>query len=275
LQVIWVLENIKGNESFYNELDSLLLYASVVQMRKHHSSFISKYILYCDELTLSNIKNEGKESLWTEINILPKNNFIDKSIFWASSKLEVLRYIKEPTLVLDHDFIVYREIKNLRDNTMLFAHEEDGTDYYPSRHDGFIRSIADMIPIPGTKAINCCFNYFPDYKFANTYAKFSLEIMERLTKAKAESSKYLIFAEQLVLKYLIDYYNLPYTTLLKAKWLSKELVWENTNNGLVDIEEMNLHFRHYWMDKPNIRESKNGFDYKEEIRILNNVVNNY
>lgn len=272
MEVIWVLENIRGNKSFYNELDSLLLYASVIQMRKHHK--FDNYVLYCDSLTKEQIIQDGKEHLWTEIRNLPINKFIDKSTFWASSKLQVLRNVNKPTLVLDHDFIIYREIQGLNKDTLLIGHEEDGNEYYPTRFDPFVREVRDLIPVPGTNAINCCFNFFPDHKVANSYAKLSLELMERFTKLKVPSSKYLIFAEQLALKYFLDYHKISYNSLLKGIWLAKDRIWESTDKGLIDLDEMNLYFRHYWMDKPKIRENKDGFDYNEEIRILKRIVDN-
>lgn len=274
MQVIWVLENIRGDKSFYNELDSLLLFASVVQMRKHHSSTIQDYILYCDPLTHDHIRLHDKEDLWTEIRTLPRNKFIDKSTFWASSKLEVLRNVNKPTLVLDHDFIIYREIKEVYGETLIVAHEEEGKNYYPTRYDPFIREVQDLIPFPGDKAINCCFNFFPDPLVANAYAKLSLEVMERFTKLKVPSSKFLIFAEQLVLKYFLDFNNIKYTSLLQGTWLAREQEWEERRNGVIPLDEMNLTFRHYWMDKPKIKESKDGFEYQEEIRILRRIVDN-
>lgn len=274
MQAIWVLENIKGDKSFYNELDSLLLLASVAQFRLHNN-IIEDFILYCDEMTKEHIQYMNAQNFFTEIKILPKNKFIDKSVFWASSKLEVLRTVNKPTIVLDNDFIVYKNLIGKDTPISLFAHQENGEGYYPTRYDPYIREVSDLINTPDTKAINCCFNYFSEPKIANGYARLSLELMSRFTQLKVQSSKYLIFAEQLALSHFLDYHNIPYDLLLKGTWMAKDRVWKEQLPGRIPIDEMNLHFRHYWMDKPLIRESSDGFDYNEEIRTLRVLVNRF
>ena len=79
MQAIWVLENIKGDKSFYNELDSLLLLASVGQFRTHNN-IVKDFILYCDQMTKEHIYDMNAQNFFTDIKILPKNNFIDKSV---------------------------------------------------------------------------------------------------------------------------------------------------------------------------------------------------
>jgi len=273
LQVIWVWENIREHKSFYNELDTLLLISSALLWKRYNDS--ESLILYCDKLTHSYLYSIGafEQNIWDEVKILPKNNLIDKSVFWASSKLEVLRYVDKPTLLIDHDFLTYTNLSKYLKDKPVFCFEEDGSNYYPSRYDPLIRTLRDLISTPSSQAINCCFNYFPNPKAANSYAKLSLDIMYELTKSKkALTSKYLIFSEQLALKYFLDLHNLEYDTLLKAVYISKDSEFIKSDKGILSLDTADTYFKHYWKEKPKIKESKDGFDFNKEITILYNIL---
>ena len=282
VSALWVLENIKGDKSFYNEFDTLLLFSSTLLFKQHHhrtfngTSYIDEYVLYCDKLTKEYIESiPHAKLLWDDIRLLPQNKFVDKGIFWASSKLEVLRTFKKPCVVIDHDFLSYKRLPIAIQPECLFAHIEKGHGYYPSSYDPFVRSISDLVNRPGTDAINCCFNYFDDPKVANAYAKLSLEVMNRFTELKVPNSKYLIFAEQLILKHFLDYHNINYKTLINGWWVPSEQKWESAEPktvGYIPLEEVGVHFRHYWMEKKALKEDKNKDDYLKEITILRNIV---
>ena len=268
MKVIWVYENIKGDNSFYTKLDTLLLISSGVQWKKHHPQYSTS--LYCDKLTKTFLEDLNALDTWNQVIILSTNKSIDKSVFWASSKLEVLRNIKEPVLIMDHDFLVYRNISNLFSDKHLFAHEEDGVRYYPTANDPFIQQVSDLLPRPKPYAVNCCFSFFPDYRFANKYAEFSLELMYRFTKLKVPNSKFLIFAEQLALKHLLDYHKVEYDTLMKEVFLANERKFVSCDKGLIPKEETYKYFKHYWMDKPRIRKDENCIEYINLKKIVGN-----
>jgi len=273
LNTFWVYENIKKQWSFYNKLDVLLLLCSGVLWKKNHPKHHT--VLYCDEITSKLIDLIEGRHVWDEIRLLPNNKHIDKSVFWASSKLQILRNTKEPTIVMDHDFLVYKNLDKYIKDTPLFAHEENGKRYYPTAFDPFIKEVQDIVPRPYPKAINCCFTYFPDHKFANEYAKTSLTLMERFTKLKVPSSKYLIFAEQLLLKHLLDHFNIEYNTLLNQRWNCLDKVYEDSNKGEFSFEDSLTVFRHYWMEKPLIKNEIKEFGTHQEVRILENILKPY
>lgn len=270
LTTFWVYENIRKQYSFYNKLDILLLLSSGYLWKKHHPQHHTT--LHCDILTKELLVSLNCTSIWDEINILPENKFIDKSIFWASSKLERLRNVKGPSIIMDHDFLVYKNLDQYLNEVPLFAHEENGEQYYPTAYDPFIKAVHKIVPRPQPHAINCCFSYFPDFEFANYYAKSSLDLMVEFTKLKVPNSKYLIFAEQLLLKYLLDFHKIEYHTLLNEKWNAKGRFYEPSKTGIMSFEESQTVFRHYWMDKPSIKDSKDGYDLIEEVRILKNIL---
>ena len=270
MNTYWVYENIKKQSSFYNKLDVLLLLCSAVLWKKHHP--LHKTILYCDKLTQDFLQEVNSPSIWDEIIIAPENKHIDKSIFWASSKLELLRYVKAPCILMDHDFLVYKSFDEYLNDVPIFTQDENGENYYPTAYDPFVREVADIISRPQPYAINCSFMYFTDTNFVNHYGKTSLNLMERFSKMKVPSSKFLIFAEQLFLKYLLDYHKVEYNTLLNEKWNPNLNHYEENDKGLFSVEESLSTFRHYWLDKPKIKQSNDGFNFNEEIRILKNIL---
>lgn len=270
MNTYWVFENIRKDTTFYTELDTLLLLCSAHLWKKHHPSFTTN--LCADKLTLDYLNSFNGLSVFDKTEVLPENKFVDKNIFWASAKLEKLRFINGPSIIMDHDFLVYKNLEEYLKDDLFFAHEEDGTNYYDTSWNPFIKEIEHIVKRPKPHAINCCFSYFPDSKFANHYAKTSLELMHKFTELKVPNSRFLIFAEQLLLKHLIDLYYLKYNTLLNEKWHAQDKYYVPSDKGYISFLDSNTVYRHYWMDKPKIRDSKDGFDYNEEITILYNIL---
>jgi hypothetical protein len=270
LNTYWVLENIKENNSFYNKLDILLLLSSTYLWKKHHPTFTTN--LSVDKLTYELLLNINAIQLWDKVEILPKNKFIDKSVFWASSKLEKLRFVKGPSIIMDHDFLVYRNLEKYFKNIPFFAYEENGEHYYDTSWNKFINNAKHIINRPRPYAINCCFCYYPDSSFVNHYAGLSLELMEFFTKQKVPNSRFLIFAEQLLLKHLLDLNKIKYDTLLNERWNAKEKLYEPNDKGHMTHQDSSLTYRHYWMDKPLIKKNEKGFSLEGEVTILNNIL---
>lgn len=270
MNTYWVYENIQERVSFYNKLDTLLLLTSVYLWKKHHPTHTTN--LSVDKLTYEYLHNINGLYLWDNVEILPKNKSINKGIFWASAKLEKLRYVKGPAIIMDHDFLIYKNIDKYLNKQPFFAHEENGDQYYDTSWNPFIQEISHIVNRPKPHAINCCFCYFPDSDFTNNYAKTSIELMQKFTEMKVPNSRFLIFAEQLLLKHLLDFHNIQYDTLLNEKWNAKGKYYEQSDKGYMSFIESNTTYRHYWMDKPLIRKNKEGFNLEGEITILSNIL---
>ena len=272
MKTIWVLENIKGKKSFYEKFDFLMMFASVVQWKKHHPDF--HCVLYADKMTLEVITNLGAKNLWDETQVLKTNKSINKRVFWAASKLQALRFLEEPVIIMDNDFVVYTSFKKFLHQKVIVSHIEDGLNYYITPTDHFVKQVKHLINRYKQEAVNCSFVYFPDHKFMQHYAKTSLELMQELSRLKAPNSKYLILAEQLLLKHLMDLNEIKYIPLLDKVYNCLTNVYTNRTKGLIKTNDQNLFFRHYWMDKPRIKQNKKGFSLEEESNNLINVIKN-
>jgi len=250
-----------------------MMFASVIQWKKHHPSHICE--LHADTMTQSVFKELRVLKLWDSIKTVGNNKAIDKSTFWASSKLQALRHTTEPVIIVDNDFVVYKSLDEFIKVKPIVCHDEDGKDYYIGPLDPYIKQVKHLINRPQLKAVNCSFLYLPHHQFTQHYAQLSLQLMEEFTKLKVPNSKYLIYAEQLLLKHLFTLHNIEYETLLDTVYDCVRNKYVTKKQGHIKVDEQNRYFRHYWMDKPKIRESRDGFDLNQELEQLENVIKNH
>lgn len=269
---IWTLDNVRKHRSFYSEFDFLMLFASVTLWKRNQPE--ANCVLYCDPMTYRALSYVQATHLWDEIRELPENKFVNKEIFWSVSKLQALREVEEPVVLMDGDFLAYRNLVSLFEDKVIVAHDENGRGYYPGAMDPFVRKTKHIIPRPNHKAVNCAFQYFPDPAFVRSYASMSIQIMEEFTSLKVPDSNYLLYAEQLLLKHLLDIKAVEYETLVDEIWMVKDGIFEEekTDKGIIPFEEQHLWFRHYWMDKPYIKLNEHGFSLKKEIQELKNIL---
>lgn len=249
-----------------------MLFASVIQWKKHHPEHFC--VLYADKLTFRLVNKLNAAPLWDSTKLIGKNTKIDKSVFWASSKLQTLQTVNEPVVILDNDFVVYSSFNDYLDEKVIVAHNEDGDNYYLNATDSYIKQVKHLIHRPNLKAVNCSFLYLPDYTFTKGYASRSIELMEEFTKIKVPTSKYLIYAEQLLLKHMLDLHKIPYDSLVNKVYNCVEDTFIEKCDGLIDFDTHRTYFRHYWKEKPKIKKSEDGFDYKYEVEQLENIVKN-
>ena len=175
---------------------------------------------------------------------------------------------------MDNDFIVYKSFHSFLQDKTVVAHDEDGSNYYLGPMDDYIKQVRHIINRPKLKAINCSFLYLPDFTFTQGYAKRSLELMEEFTKLKVPNSKYLIYAEQLLLKHMLDEYKVQYNSLLDRVFDCKSDKFGAKTKGLVKHEKSRLYYRHYWKEKLKIKDNINGYSYEEELKQLENIIKN-
>ena len=249
-----------------------MMFTSVIQWKKYHPTFTTE--LHIDKLTYTVFNKLGVLDLWDNIEILAENKFINKNVFWASSKLQVLRNVNEPVVIMDNDFVVYKSFEKFLKDNVVVAHDENGQGYYLGPMDPIVKQVRNIISRPKLDAINCSFLYFPDYKFTQSYSSTSLDLMSEFTRLKAPNSKYLIYAEQLLLKHLLDLHEIQYKTLIDTVYICDGSKWNGKSNGLIKFEDAYKYYRHYWKEKTLIRENKDGFSYIEEEEQLDNIVKN-
>ena len=88
LKVIWVLENIKEDFSFYGKFNILLLLASVKLWKKHYPE--DRCYLYCDKLTEAVLYKANALDFFDVVEQYTHDREIDRNVFWAANKVAVL-----------------------------------------------------------------------------------------------------------------------------------------------------------------------------------------
>ena len=274
MKVIWVYENISKKREHYSQFNLLVMFASVSLWKRNHPE--DRTFLYTDFMTKELLEKIGVTSLWDNVEVIEFNSPIDKSTFWASSKLHILSLQNEPVIIMDGDTLVYKRFKeHLKPNQVLVSNLELGRGYYPSGLDSYVRKLSYR-PKPRWKsqALNVSFLYLPDPEFTKLYANLSLEMMKEFTDMNVPNSKYLIFAEQLLLRHLLDKHNVEYKPIIANPWDCDKWNWsKKQDDGIWSYEDSQVHFWHYGPLKDFYKEDHGLHPYDEEIKMLRNCIN--
>lgn len=272
MKVVWVLDNIENSKYFYGRLGILMLITSVSLWKRNHRE--DTCVLYADDLTIDTLGNLKLLDFWDRVKPIPNPKRINKNIFWAASKLQVLSEIQEPIILMDNDTHVYKPIKHLLDLDKYYVTNfEIGRGFYPTLIDPYISKLSYR-PRWETDSVNVSFLNLPEPEFTRNYANLSLQLMEELTELKAPNSQYLIFAEQLLLKHLLTREDKQYKSVIATYWDCKESTWiEDHKEGIWRIKEAGLFFKHYGPSKRHILDNTHNEDYNREIAHLRNCIN--
>ena len=272
MKIIWVLENIEKNQNFYSKFNILLLITSVHLWKKNHPE--DTCVLYADDMTIDLLDKIKVIRFWDFIKPLPNVRRIDKAVFWASAKLQVLAEVNEPVIIMDNDTHVYKPIKSLLDlNKVYVANYETGKGYYPTAIDLYVQKLSYR-PRWKTESVNVSFLNLPDPEFTRRYATESLKMMEEFTVLKAPNSQYLIFAEQLLLRHMLDKENVSHRSIISTYWDCRAWEWgEDHLKGVWPYIESETNFKHYGPLKGFILNNKGDQNYDKEMKHLLNCIN--
>jgi hypothetical protein len=277
LKIIWVLENIKSNKNsndYYtnSRLNVLLLLSSVSLWKRYHPE--DNCVLYADDSTIDVLSKLKVLSLWDSILPIPFTPRINKDVFWASSKLQVLASQDEPVIIMDNDTHVFTRLKDYLDLTKPYVcNLEIGKGYYPTAIDVYVQKLSYKARWQ-TGSVNVSFLNLPDPEFTKEYANLSIKFMEEFTEMEAPNSQYLIFAEQLLLAHLLKKKKIDFKSILSTYWDCKAWEWgEDHDNGIWNIYDSGKYFKHYGPLKGFILNNKGGESYEREIKHLENCVN--
>lgn len=253
-------------------MNILLMLASVRLWSKHHPE--DSTWLYCDDITKELLQKLDVTSLYDNIKVIDFKSNIDKKTFWASSKLKVLSLQNEPVIIMDCDALVFKPFKHhLKPDTVIYTNREYGRGYYPTSIDPLVRKLSYKTRWK-TDSVNVSFLYLPNPKFTQMYANLSLQMMEEFTKFKAPDSRYLIFAEQLLLSHLLERDGIKSKSIIKTYWDCNNWKWSQIeNDGLWTIKESGEYFNHYGPLKKWYKADDPNHPYEKEMQMLRNCIN--
>lgn len=264
MKTVWVFDDLNKE---IRKQDLVMLLASM----KLWSIYCPQdtRVLYCSRAVGDALKTLGVPKLYHEriyLSSLPKSH-IDTKIFWAYPKLRVLSQITDPITLVDHDFMAYCNLREyLNPDLVCYNYTEDARQYYPNNLNPLVRSLSYKTRWPEVSA-NVSFLQLPDPAFTQFYAGTSIQIMEELSTLKAPDSRFLIFAEQMVLKHLLS--DQPYQCLTKEIYICREEKFgqDLDPNGIWSQKECGEKFLHYGPIKNmwNIAESKRNLDSLKQL----------
>ena len=272
MRVIWVLDNVKGEASFYSKLYTLILRASIRQWKKFYPD--DTCVLYCDELSRETLKLTNTLQFWDKVILYKPNYKINRKVFWAAAKLEVLSLQTEPCIIVDNDFHIFSPIKTYLDPNKFYVHNiENGKGYYPGYVDDYVRKLS-YTPRWQTESVNVSFLQLPDPKFIKEYAAGSIKLMEEFTAMDVPNSQYLIFAEQLFLRHMFDMKAIEFKSLVATYWDCDAWEWgEHHDRGIWPIYESEVYVKHYGPLKRWILADKADQNYDREVKHLTRCIN--
>lgn len=210
METIWVFDEL-GTKIHQRDLTMLLASAKLWSI---HCPQDTRVLYYKGSLgyTLENLGIPRVFNKVISLSTLPDFH-VDSSVFWAYPKLRVLSQVDKPVTLVDHDFITFCNLREYVDpDKICYHYTEDARQYYPSNFDPLVKQLSYKTRWPDFSA-NVSFLQLPDPAFTKFYAGVSLQIMEEFSELKAPNAKYLIFAEQMVLKHLME--GQEYQSLLK------------------------------------------------------------
>jgi hypothetical protein len=270
METIWVLENVKKDYSFYSRLQILMLIASVSLWKKYHPNH--KTVFYCDEMSNEVLSELDIFYLWDEVRPLSYPEKINREIFWSSPKTKIISETQIPLLIIDHDFLVFKNIDEYLKNEVLFSYHEYALNWYPSKNDVFNKKLSNPIKFVNEYAANVSLFYLPNPEFAREYGLQTLKNHEEFTAMDNSNidTNYMILSEQLMLLQWLDERNIPYKSLSKNLWDCKKVNYidKEIKNGIWNKQESLLSYKHYGVEEERIKENQEGYSYDDTLSFL-------
>ena len=275
MEVVWVYENIHGQRKFYSRFNLLMLIASVSLWRKYHPDH--KTVIYVDDLTNEVLEELKVRELWDSVRPLNYKENINRRKFWSGCKTKIISETKIPILLVDHDFLIFRNIDEYIGKDILCTYDEIASNWYPGPNDVWGKKLTTRIEHLVNRASNVSLFYLPDPEFANKYGKQTLINHAEFTAMAEEemTANHMIYSEQFMLRQWIERDNIPYKTLCKNIWDCKSIKYtsEVWDDGYWDLKEAFRYYRHYGMDKRAVLDNRPGYTYDGEIEYLYRCIN--
>ena len=196
MQVKWVYENVTGFDSFYSKLNITLLIASVCLWKKYHPKHTT--VLYLDELTYEKFFKLDITYLWNKVKILDYTDKVNRKVLWAGCKPKVISQTKNPMLIIDHDFLIFKNVDEILKDEIIYSYDEDMSRWYIKPDDEYNKQLTSPIEFIQNKAANVSFLYLPNVDFAIEYGKQTVDRLKELTALLGDSinTGYLTACEQ-------------------------------------------------------------------------------
>jgi len=275
MKAIWVYENTKGVDSFYSRFNITLFVASVCLWKKYHPNH--KTELYLDEQTYDKFVPLDIFYLWDKVKLLRYKEKIDRNLFWSSCKSKIISQAKEPFVMVDHDFLIFKNIDEHLDNSVIYTYDEDMSSWYINPWDEYNKKITNPIEFYQAQAANVSLLYIPDPAFAQRYGERVIQNHIEFTELLGDNlhTGYMTISEQFMLKDWLVKENIKHRTLCKNIFSCKYNEYSPKLNeiGIWDLAESKKNYFHYGVNKMKVLDNKPEFRYDATINYLYRCIN--
>ena len=183
---------------------------SALQWRKNGGEIT----MCCDNAYAEYYNRIGFNDIWDNISVCVPDDLegADPLMFWAGAKLFALREVEAPVVMIDTDFIAWRNPEF--GSEIIAAHREDISDgIYPPL--SFFKTRGHILPdfSEDVLPLNTAFLYVPDNDFKEFYTSQAIAFMKSAVKCD-DYLKYMVFAEQRIVAMCAEFTGTPIKTLL-------------------------------------------------------------
>jgi hypothetical protein len=202
MNAVWsAYKNSNSAKIEFTEAEIATLIASIKLWKKNYKDH--KTILYCDDAHYTHFAHLRIIRFWDEVRVvnLDKRG-IDTNVFWAATKILVLKQVEAPVVHVDNDWFGWQNLGSFFDSDVSGAYKENTEGFYlPIEQE---RKYCNLTKLSGG-AVNTSILYFKDEKQKQSYCNLVIKYMKKRSLDYDESvfnkdkSLYMIFAEQQLL----------------------------------------------------------------------------
>lgn len=212
------------------DYELLTMILSAVMWRKENGPIA----LYCDGRAAEYVRELGISHIWDGgIHEIEVPDFVRPNVFWAAGKLYALKQVQMPSVMVDLDLVVWKNISEYVRGTDVCAIHREGIfpDVYPDKdffnmRDGYTFDDAwDWEVLP----VNTCMLYIDDDELKDYYVCSAIEFMENCAEEE-DNLCHMVFAEQRLIAMCAN---------------AKGKVVSSFFPGSADIEQQDV-FTHLW-----------------------------
>lgn len=230
MNVYWVLENSKKLDPFYlSPLELKCMENSIKNWKKFYPNTVTH--IYCDETTKPYLESNNLLQLWEVVNIevLSRQDDINRTIFWTAAKLKVMNEIQAPFIMMDIDFLMLNDklkLNELQYFTFVGTQAESNKMYADPNKMPY-SGLIEMFDIlwNNDHVMNMSFMFVRDEEIRKEFTLVSRLWEEVLTysfRHKKHSTAEMTFVEQSLLTQLCTNTGLRIASLTNELHLSEQ-----------------------------------------------------
>lgn len=229
-------------KKYINDFEIFTMILSALEWRKYNGEIK----LITDKKGLEFVQRYGIENIWNDIELSldeMDNLPINENVFWAGAKILALSKQNSPCVMIDLDFIVWKQLDFSRyENELAVIHRESVNNKIYPQQDYFkvnkfhFNEKWDWSLL----ACNTAFAFFGDEELRQYYCRKALEFMADVN-IKEDYLCYMVFAEQRLLAMCADELDCRINSFSKLY-------------NLFDTKQ--TEFTHIWGEKGRLRQDE-------------------